>query len=81
MTVPAKHQRAARRPLLIAAVVFTTLVLVVVATITALWISVGGTFRGEDISAGGVVQIGLAVAACVALAFLIRFLLRAAKNV
>lgn len=49
----ADKRRAARRTLLIAALIFTTVVLIVLATVTALWISVGGTFRGEDISAGG----------------------------
>ena len=78
--MPAKHQRAAKKTLLIAAVVLITLVLVVLATTIALWISVGGTVRGEDISAGAVVQIGLALIACVGLGFLIRFLLRAARR-
>lgn len=76
----ADKRRAARRTLLIAALVFTTVVLIVLATVTALWISVGGTFRGEDISAGGVLQIGLAVMSCLGLAFLVRWLLRAARN-
>lgn len=76
----AGKRRAARRTLLIAALVFTSVVLIVLAAITALWISVGGTFRGEDASAGTVVQIGLAVMTCVGLAFLARWLLRAARN-
>ena len=73
-------RRAGRRTLLIAALVFTTLALIIIGAITALWISVGGTFRGEDASAGTVVQIGLAVMSCVGLAFLARWLLRAARN-
>lgn len=69
-----------RRTLLITAMLLTTVVLVILGAITVLWISMGGTFRGEDASVGTVIQIGSAVMSCVGLAFLIRFLLRAARR-
>ena len=36
-----------RRPFLIATILPAILALVILGTITALWISMGGTFRGE----------------------------------
>ena len=70
-----------RRTLLIVAIVVATLVLVVLSATTALWISVGGTFfRGERVTVGTVLQIGVAVLSCIGLAFLIRSLFRAARN-
>lgn len=74
------NQGAARKTLLIAALVVATLALIILAAITALWISMGGTFRGEEISGGAVVQIALAIMSCVGLGFLTRSLVRAARK-
>ena len=70
----------ARKTSLIVALVFAILALIVIATTTVLWMSMGGTFRGEDASAGTRVQLGLAVASCLGLGFLIPLLLRAVRK-
>ena len=70
-----------RRILLIVAIVATTIVLVVWSAATALWISVSGTiFRGERVTLGIVLQIGVAALSCVGLVFLIRSMVRASKK-
>lgn len=61
--------------------VTATIALIVLGAMTALWLSVGGTFfRGERVTAGTVFQMGVAVASCVALFYLVRFMIRAASR-
>ena len=70
-----------RKILLWSAIAAVTLVLVVLAAMTALWISVGGTFfRGEDVTVGTVFQIGLAILSCVGLGVLIRLMFVAVRK-
>ena len=70
-----------RKVLLIAAIALTFFVLVALSAVTLLWIFVGGTFfRGEAATIGTVFQIGVAVVACVGLAFLIRWLAHSTKK-
>ena len=71
-----------RKTLLWAAIVIAALVLIALGATTALWILVGGTFfRGEHLTIGTLLQIGLALLSCVGLGVLIRGMFRAAKRV
>lgn len=70
-----------RRVALWCGTVAAAIALVVLGTMTALWFSVGGTFlRGEQLTVGTVLQMGLAVLACVGLVYLIRRLAHAARR-
>ena len=56
-----------------------TIVLIVLSTTAAVWLSVGGTFfRGERVTAGTVFQIGVLILSCVGLGSLVWVLMRAA---
>jgi hypothetical protein len=56
-----------------------TIVLIVLSTTAALWLSVGGTFfRGERVTAGTVFQIAVLILSCVGLGYLVWVLMRAA---
>ena len=64
-----------------AATIIATMALVVLGVLTAFWFSVGGTFfRGERVTVGTILQMGLAMMACVGLVFLVRTLIRAARR-
>ena len=70
-----------RKVLLWSAIVIIALVLAVLAAMTALWISVGGTFfRGEHVTIGTVFQIGLTILSCVGLGVLIRLMFVAVRK-
>lgn len=80
-TPPRRRWRAMRKVVLWGGIVAATVVLAVVAPLTALWMSVGGVwFRGERATVATFVQIALAVLSCVGLAFLIRKMFKAAKR-
>ena len=69
-----------RRTLLTTAAIATTLLLLLLTVVTVFWISVGGTWRGERMTAAAALQISLAVLTSVALGFLARYLFRAATK-
>ena len=60
-----------RRTFLTPAAIAATLVVLLLTVVTVFWISVGGTLRGERMTAATILQISLAVLTCVALGFLV----------